>query len=156
MLREDYSLRFVILGSILIAAACCMRVHPRSSPLRAATRMWGLIYLFPFGLLYGTLLNPLFYHRRHSVSYTLIGISWMLGLAIAAGVALWHGMKYDDFTTRLFGFILFTTNVYVKYWDFAWNSLYRPLFFAILAGSFAMLGWGAEQMWKRSSTGRRY
>lgn len=146
ILQRDYSIRFVILGGILISTACCIRIHPRTSPFWSSTRIWGLTYLFLFGLWYGSAINTL--HGLWRTPRLWLTVQWTLALTIAAGTSTWHGLKYDDATTRSFGFVFLALDIYTRYWDLCWGAMYRPLFFAVLAASFALVGWGAEQMWR--------
>jgi hypothetical protein len=151
--QGNYPIRFVILGGILISTACCMRMHPRTSSLWSSTRIWGLTYLFLFGLGYGSAINMLEEHWRTSSVW--LGVRWTLALTAAAGASTWHGLKYDDATTRGFGLVFLALDIYTRYGDFFWRSMYRPLFFTVLAGSFALVGWGAEQMWRAKAERRR-
>lgn len=138
-------MRFIILGGALIFVACCMCMQPRTLTLCSSTRIWGLTYFFLFGLWYGNILNSLTIGRR---SPFWEGILWALALTAAAVLSTWHGLKYDDTTTKLFGLTFLALDIYTRYWDFFWGSMYRPLFFTVFAGSFAMVCWGAEQMWR--------
>jgi len=146
VLRGDYPIRFVILGGILTSTACCMSMHPRTSHFWSSTRIWGLTYLFLFGLWYGSALNTLYGDWRTARLW--IALLWTLALTAAAGTSTWYGLKYDDAVTRSFGLVFLALDIYTRYWDFFWGSMYRPLFFAVLAASLALAGWGAEQMWR--------
>jgi hypothetical protein len=128
-------------------------MHPRTSPLWSSTRIWGLTYLFLFGLWYGNVINTLEEHWRYPSLW--LAVRWTLALTAAAGTSTWHGLKYDDATTRGFGLVFLALDIYTRYWDFFWRSMYRPLFFAVLAGSLALVGWGAEQMWRAKAERRR-
>lgn len=74
------------------------------------------------------------------------GIPLVLVFFIAAGGSIWHGLRYDDSTTKGFGLAFLGINLYTKLFEFGWGWS-KPLFFAILAGTFALVGRYAEDVW---------
>jgi hypothetical protein len=65
---------------------------------------------------------------------------------IAAGVSIWHGLRYDDSTTKGFGLTFLGLNLYTKFFEWGWGWS-KPLFFAVLSGSLAVVGRYAENVW---------
>jgi hypothetical protein len=71
---------------------------------------------------------------------------WSVVFSVAAGVSIWHGLRYDDSISKGFGLTFLGINLYTKYFEFFWGWS-KPVFFAILAGSFAVVGKYAENVW---------
>jgi hypothetical protein len=71
---------------------------------------------------------------------------WSVIFFIAAGVSLWHGLRFDDSTTKGFGLTFIGINLYTKFFEYFWGW-YKPLSFAVLAGTFAIVGRHAEDVW---------
>jgi hypothetical protein len=126
-------------------------MHPHTTPLWNTTRIFGLIYFLLLGLWCEDFSNMMQrpYNRKYRTPSFLVRLySWFLVTLIATGTCIWHGIKYNDSTTRGFGITILALDVYSHYSDWFWWNMNRPLFFAVLAGSFALIGWGAEKMWR--------
>jgi hypothetical protein len=138
--------RFVLLGGILIILTYILPLHPHTTRFFHSTRFWGFAYLFIPGLWWGTLSHVTegYWQRKH-IWETIL---WGLGLTLASGFTLWHGLKYNDSITRGFGLVFTALNIATRYFDFFWLSMYRPLFFVVLAAFLALVGLCAEKMWK--------
>ena len=74
-------------------------------------------------------------------------IYWALLLALAAGLAIWYGLRYQDRIARDLGIIFLLLNIYTRYFEYFWDSLHKVVFFSILALSFWLLGRKAENIW---------
>lgn len=140
---------FVGLGLSLIGSAELMRSAAITSPLWSTTRIWGLLYLFVslwimsiFG--YDDYLEPP--NRQKHRSPLLRIFSCSLILLLAAATSIWHGLRFDDSTTKGFGLTFLGINLYTKFFEYFWGW-YKPFFFAVLAGTLAVLGKYAENVW---------
>lgn len=71
---------------------------------------------------------------------------WSFIFFLAAGTSIWHGLRFDDSTTKGFGLAFLGINLYTKFFECFWGWS-KPLFFAVLAGTFAVVGRYAENMW---------
>ena len=71
---------------------------------------------------------------------------WSLVFFVAAGVSIWHGLRFDDSTTKGFGLTFLGINLYTKFFECFWGWS-KPVFFAVLAGTFAVMGRYAEDVW---------
>ena len=72
---------------------------------------------------------------------------WSLLFAIAAGLALYHGLRFDNATTKGFGLTFLLINLYTRFFEFFWDSINKIIFFTLLAISFWALGHVAEKLW---------
>ena len=60
--------------------------------------------------------------------------------------SIWHGLRFDDSTTKGFGLTFLGINLYTKFFEYFWGW-YKPFFFSVLAGTLAVLGKYAENVW---------
>ncbi|KAI1173308.1 hypothetical protein F4777DRAFT_457149 [Nemania sp. FL0916] len=146
-LGMNYPLRFVFLSIALIAVSMPMRAEPRVAVLWSATRVWGLIYMFHalwILSLYGNdkLRGDEFggYGGPRRLAF------WSLAFLAAAAVAVWHGLRYGDATTKGFGLAFLGINIYTKFFEFCWSAWYKSVFFAVMALSLALMGRYAESV----------
>ncbi|KAI1160893.1 hypothetical protein F5B18DRAFT_475097 [Nemania serpens] len=146
-LGMHYPVRFAIVGAGLILVAGLMRNHPLTATLWSATRTWGMLYLFTalwILSLFGNdeILGDSFAGRGGLGSVAF----WSGAFLCAAAVAIWHGLRYGDSTTKGFGLAFVGINLYTKFFEFCWERWYKSVFFGIMALSLALLGRYAESM----------
>ena len=137
---------FTGLGAILIGAAYLMRPYNITSPLWSTTRVWGLIYLFT-SLWIASLSvydSPGAWKPRLSIRTRMFLRA--LALALTAAASTWHGLRYDDSTTKGFGLTFLGICLYTKFFEVCWGFS-KTVFFTVLAGSFAIVGRYAENVW---------
>jgi hypothetical protein len=72
---------------------------------------------------------------------------WGILFAGVAILAIWYGLKQDDYTSRSFGITFLFINLYTKFFEYFWDSVHKAVFFLILAVSFWFLGQKAEKIW---------
>jgi len=72
-------------------------------------------------------------------------------LLVAAIVAIMLGIKKEDSWLRNVGVIFIFLNLYTRYFEFFWDSLHKAVFFAVIAGSFWLVGKKAEKIWSKNS-----
>ncbi len=111
----------------------------KAAPLYTVTLVMGLSYFF----------LPL-------LILTITGVSmkfdfsdrmfWVLALAIASGISMWHGLRFDNSITKGFGVTFFMINLYTRTFEFFWSSLPKTIFFALIALFTWFAGW-AIQKW---------
>jgi hypothetical protein len=145
-LGMNYPLRFVFLGAALTLAASAFSAWPIRQNFQKPTRTLGLLYLFIalwimsiFGN-YGDV--DVWYRVRQ---WELL--PWSLLFAVAALLAVGHGIKTDDSLTRGFGITFFFINLYTRFFEYFWDQLHKAIFFALLAVSFWLVGSRAESIW---------
>ena len=85
-------------------------------------------------------------NRQKHRSPLLRIFSCSLILLLAAATSIWHGLRFDDSTTKGFGLTFLGINLYTKFFEYFWGW-YKPFFFAVLAGTLAVLGKYAENVW---------
>ena len=146
----NYPIRFVLFGLLLIGTAQLMQRHPFTAELWSATRIWGLIYMF-LALWILSLFGNDELSGDHGYSWRFRPgqprlLAWSLLFAIAAGVCIWHGLGFANSVTKGFGLVFLGINLYTRFFEFFWDRWYKPLFFAVLAASFAVLGRYAESL----------
>lgn len=145
----ELPLLFTGFGSSLIGAAPLMRSYAITAPLWSTTQIWGLLYFFVSLWImsiwgYDGYIDES--PRSRSLSRRTRMFLWSLVFFVAAGGSTWHGLRYDDSTTKGFGLTFLGINLYTKYFEWGWG-LSKPLFFAVLAGTFAVVGRYAEDVW---------
>jgi len=153
-LGMNQPLRFVLFGAVLTALGLASErlgrattgLHARLAALSAQTRTIGLLNLFIalwilsiFGN-YGDL-DSWYRAPRYQL------LHWSLLFAIAALAAIWYGLRHDDGMMRGFGLTFLFINLYTRFFEYFWDTTHKALFFAILAGSFWLLGHQAEAIW---------
>ena len=149
-LGMDYPIRFVLFGLLLIGMAQLMQAHPLTANLWSTTRIWGLLYMFLALWMLSIFGDDSFSDggelsfRWHPGQPRLL--AWSLLFAIAAGVCIWHGLRFADSTTKGFGLAFLGINLYTRFFEVFWDRWYKPLFFGVLAASFAILGQYAENL----------
>lgn len=148
-LYVESPLLFVGMGSFLVGVAHLMQSHEFTAPLSSTTRIWGLLYFFiALWILsiggYDDYMNKS--SRRFKLSERTRIALWSLLFAAAAAGSVVHGLRLDDSTTKGFGLTFLGINLYTKFFQICWKWP-KSLFFAILAGSFALIGKYAENVW---------
>ncbi|KAK6851189.1 hypothetical protein PG987_000823 [Apiospora arundinis] len=146
--------RFVGLGGAVIGTSYLMREHPTTAALWTTTRIWGLLFLF-VALWIQSICHSwsVSFFSSAGPGERLRHFLHFCAFFLAAGVSIWHGLRHDDATTKGFGLAFLGINLYTKFWEFCWGW-YKPLFFAVLAGTFAMVGKFAEELWHMPSLAR--
>jgi len=140
---------FIAFGSFLLGAAKLMQSHPITEPLWLTTRIWGLLYAFiSLWILSIWGYDDYFESTTRSTFFTrkIRMFLWSVIFFIATGVCVWHGLRFDDSTTKGFGLTFLGINLYTKYFECFWGYS-KAVFFAVLAGSFAVVGKYAENVW---------
>ena len=145
----NYPLRFVIFGIGLIGASQVFKKQHRLNDFAVLTYFTGLLGLF-FAL---WLLSIFGNHGDWDVWYETAQsgmILWDILFGVAAGVAIWYGLRYHDTKTKDIGIAFLLLNLYTRYFEYFWDNLHKVVFFSILALSFWLIGRKAEQIWNLS------
>jgi hypothetical protein len=149
-LGMNYPLRFVVFGLVLVAACAALRNKKWFAYFSEQTYVVGLIYLF-LSLwmlsIFGNLGNLDRWYQIKQISLFYWGI---IALAFAVGFLL-YGLKTKDDISREFGITFLIIFIYTKYFEYFWDHTNKTLFFAILAGSFWLIGRKAEKIWNLKS-----
>ena len=149
-LGMNYPLRFVAFALVLLACGSFVfgRWHNRSG-FWGVTKAVGLLYLFV-----ALWLLSIFGNYGEQAGWFRAGqaelLFWSLLFAVAAGVAIWHGLKQDDGMSRGFGLVFIFINLYTRFFEYFWGGTHKAVFFALLALSFWYLGSRAEKIWQLS------
>ena len=98
------------------------------SPLSNITLIMGLTYLFVSLFIISTITSPLLH--RDSAGMTMF---WIFLLTASSIVCIWHGLRYENRITKGFGITFFIINLYIRFFEFFWNSVPTTIFFSLLA-----------------------
>lgn len=143
----NYPLRFVLFGGILVAAAFSLKKCPRLTPFFQTTLVVGLFYLFMslwILSIFGDHSDIEIWRKVKQIEL----FHWSLLFGLVAVGAIYHGLKYDNTTTRGFGIVFLFINIYTRFCEFFWDKLHKAIFFALLGISLWILGIYAERIWK--------
>jgi hypothetical protein len=146
-LGMNYPLRFTLFGAGLTVAPAVLWQSRSFAPLRHTTLVTGLLYLFTALWLLSIFGNTGDIDAWDQTTQTQL-LGWSVLFAVAAGAAVYHGLRYDDATTKGFGLTFLFINLYTRYFEYFWNSPHKAVFFTILAISFWLLGRRAEKIWR--------
>ena len=145
-LGMNFPLRFVFFGLLLILASHLFRYWPARRDFTDSTLITGLLYFFIALWIMSIFGNYGDVDQWRTVQQSEL-LGWSLAFALAALVALLHGIRYDNSITRGFGLTFLFINLYTRYFEYFWNVTHKALFFALLAISFWYLGNHAEKLW---------
>ncbi|MHC1789317.1 DUF2157 domain-containing protein [Solidesulfovibrio sp.] len=146
-LGMNYPLRFTLFGGLLTAAALVLAGNERLRPFQHVTLVMGLLYLF-------IALWILSIFGNHGDEETWAQVKqielfhWSLLFALAAGLAIYYGLRHDNGTVKGFGLTFLLINCYTRYFELFWDSANKVIFFILLAASFWGLGHVAEKLWR--------
>lgn len=145
-LGMSYPIRFVLFGSVLLAACYLLQslLEPRN--LFRCTKAMGLLYLFISLWMLSIFGNCDIYEWVQIRQIELL--HWSLLFAMVAGGCIWVSLKTDDGMLRGFGITFLGINLYTRYFEFFWNSANKVIFFILLALSMAIIGRYAEKIWR--------
>ena len=146
-LGMSYPMRFVLFGGALTLGSLLMVARPRLAELFGVTRVVGLLYFFIalwIMSIFGNYQGYSDWHRANPLAL----LQWSIYFAVAAGAAIYLGVKNDDGVLRGFGLTFLGINLYTKFFEYFWDGLHKALFFAILGLSFWLLGSRAESIWQ--------
>jgi hypothetical protein len=149
-LGMNYPLRFVLFGLILVSSCHLLKKQQWFNFFWELTYVVGLLYLFmSLWLLsiFGNLgsIDTWWHIRQISLFY------WGIISGAVAALFLFYGLKTKDVIAREFGITFLLIFIYTKYFEYFWEHTNKTLFFAILAGSFWLIGSKAEKIWNFKS-----
>ena len=145
-LGMNYPLRFVLFGGILVGTSFLLKNNSKLSGFYKPTYVMGLLYLFISLWILSIFGN----YGDMSSWYDVKQIElfhWGILFAFAAIVAIYYGLKQDDYTSRSFGITFLFINLYTKFFEYFWDMTHKAIFFIILAISFWLIGRRAEKIW---------
>ena len=146
-LGMSWPMRFVLFGSSLTALSYAVSQWPLRSGFSRPTLAMGLLYLFIALWIMSIFGNYTSYDNLLSERDKLSLLPWVLLFGVAAVVAIWHGLRFDDGMTRGFGITFLGINLYTRFFEYFWNGLHKSVFFAVLAASLWYVGSHAERIW---------
>ena len=145
-LGMNYPLRFVAFGLVLTLASWLFLKNDKLKSFFGSTYNLGLLYLF-IALwilsIFGNYGDMDSWYRVKQ--YELFG--WSLLFGAVSGVVLFHGLKYDNASSRGFAITFLAINLYTRFFEYLWDSLHKAIFFALLGLSLWGLGVKAESIW---------
>lgn len=146
-LGMNYPLRFVLFGLVLIiASAYIFKQWSNRADFLSPSKVIGLLYLFIalwIMSIFGNYGDSESWQRAKQIEL----FHWSILFAAASIASIYHGVKYDDGTTRGFGITFIFINLYTRFFEYFWDNTHKAVFFAILAISFWYLGTRAEKIW---------
>lgn len=150
-LGMNYPMRFVLFGGILTVCALALERHALGQRFFRSTLTMGLLYLF-IALwilsIFGNYGDMKAWERAKQIEL----FHWALLFGLAACGAIYHGLKFDNATTKGFGLTFLFINLYTRFFEYFWDSLHKAVFFALLGVSFWYLGTKAEKVWNLGKT----
>lgn len=146
-LGMNYPLRFVFFGALLIAVTVRLERVPGFQPFYRSTLAMGLLDLFIALWLMSIFGNYAEGDGWWSRAGHLELFAWSALFAIAAGGAIWHGLRFDNGMTKGFGITFLFINLYTRFFEYFWSGMHKAIFFAILGASFWWVGSRAERIW---------
>jgi hypothetical protein len=150
-LGMSYPMRFVAFGLVLCAASYGVGRIGRIGDLSQTTLTMGLLYLFV-----ALWLLSIFGDHTDAKTWVRAGpfelFHWSVLFAAAAGLAIWHGLRFDNGVSRGFGITFLFINLFTRFFEFFWEPLHKSVFFAILGVALWFLGGRAQKIW---NLGRR-
>jgi hypothetical protein len=150
-LGMNFPLRFVLFGGVLIAAGTALPKWTARADFSRPTLAMGFLYLFIALWIMSIFGN---YGDLHvwREARRLALLHWSLTFGVAAGAAIYFGIRMDDGMARGFGITFLFINLYTRFFEYFWDSLHKALFFALLGASFWYIGLRAEKIWRRNET----
>ena len=142
----NYPLRFVLFGVVLVAACFALRHRRWFAFFWDQTYVVGLLYLFISLWLLSIFGNYGSIDRWMHIAQISLFYWGLISAAVAGGFML-YGLKSNDAIAREFGITFLILFLYTKYFEYFWDHTNKTLFFAILAGSFWLIGRKAEKIW---------
>ena len=147
-LGMNYPMRYLLFGILLLGLYRLFRALNFAVKFRQSTYTIGLLSLF-----FSFWLLSIFGNYTDLEAWSEVAqyrfIYWALILALASGLAIWYGLRYQDRIARELGIIFLLLNIYTRYFEYFWDSLHKVVFFSILALSFWLLGSKAENFWSQ-------
>ena len=145
-LGMNYSLRFVLFGSVLTAAAIGVEQQSWARELQRSTLTMGLLYLF-IALwilsIFGDYDSMYAWNQAKPIEL----FHWSILFAAVAIGAIIHGLRCDNDLTKGFGITFLFINLYTRFFEYFWTPMHKAVFFAVLATSFWYIGTRAEKIW---------
>jgi len=141
-----YPLRFVFFGLALSGVSGMLHRLPYLRGLGRSTFTVGLLYLFVALWLLSIFGNYGDLESWSEVKQVEL-FHWSLLFALAAGVAIWHGLKFDNGVSHGFGITFLFINIYTRFFEYFWDDLHKAIFFGVLAVSLWFLGRHAQRIW---------
>lgn len=145
-LGMNYPLRYLFFGLFLIALYRLLMFFHLPAKFLTSTYAIGLLSLF-----FSFWLLSIFGNYSDLEAWSEVSqfrfLYWGIILALASGLAIWFGLKYQDRVARDLGIVFLLLNIYTRYFEYFWDSLHKVVFFSILALSFWLLGRKAENIW---------
>lgn len=145
-LGMNYPIRFVLFGSVLLAACYLLKTTLQRRNLFAVSKAMGLLYLF-IALWILSIFGNYDLDIWQSVRQIEL-LHWSLLFALAALACIWISLKTDDGMLRGFGLTFLAINLYTRYFELFWDGTNKVIFFLILAISLALVGRYAEKIWQ--------
>ncbi|WP_256007098.1 DUF2157 domain-containing protein [Pedobacter deserti] len=145
-LGMNYPLRFTVFGLFVTACSFLLKRNARLAMFFQVNYVSGMVYLFVSMWLLSVFGNFGSLEQWYSVSQLSL-FYWGLISAAACVISIFIGLKYRDEIAREFGITFLFINLYTRYFEYFWDSWHKALFFAVLAGSFWLIGRRAEKIW---------
>jgi hypothetical protein len=153
-LGMNYPLRFVLFGFVLVLGCHLFRAKQWFGIFWEITYVVGMLYLFLAIWMLSIFGNVGQLYQWFQIKQINL-VYWGIIAALLYGAFLLYGLKRNDNIAREFGITFLIILIYTKYFEFFWDRTNKPLFFAILAVSFWIVGRKAEKIWNVNTSKRR-
>jgi hypothetical protein len=147
-LGMNFPLRYVIFGILLLALSFGTKTNSSLKTFFHLTYYSALIILLASLWLLSIFGNHADLSIWNGVPQYHFWYAVLLLTGFSIG-AIWWGLKKNERLTAEIGIFFLLLNIYTRYFEYAWDSLHRVVFFALLALSFWIIGKKAEGVWNR-------
>jgi uncharacterized membrane protein len=141
-------IKFTLLGLVLIYASSSYItvLNTNISQFNTITLVFGLLYLFMslwIMSIFGMHIDEKYNWQKPRKIQLFF---WSLMFGLAAGIAIFHGSRYNNNIARRFGITFLAINIFTKYCENFWNTLYKSVFFGIIGLVLFIIGWNIENI----------
>lgn len=142
--------RFALWGVLWVCVSRWLKHRGRLHFQLESTYFIALLILFVSLWLLSVFGNSASWEEWSAVKQ-LTFLPWSILLAIVSCIAIYLGIKKEEFFLKMFGIAFVFINLYTRFFEFFWDHLHKAIFFTLLAISFWLISRKAENIWNLES-----